>query len=206
VSVQVKICGITTPAAFDACIEAAVDWIGFNFYPPSPRYITPPAAASLSARNPGGPKRVGLFVKPTEAEVADVLAAVPLDILQIYAGPDSVASLRATFGRPIWRSIGVRSSSDLPQSDDADGLVVEAPANPGIRPGGNARTFDWTILHGWVAPKPWLLAGGLNATNVGTALAATHAPAVDVSSGVERAPGEKSPELIRAFVTAARET
>jgi phosphoribosylanthranilate isomerase len=205
--IKVKICGINAPAAFDACVEAAVDWIGFVFYPPSPRSVLPAQAATLSARYAGGPKRVGLFVEPTEAQIAGTLAAVHLDALQLYADAARVAELRARFGVPVWRAIGVRSPADLPlTADGGDRLVMEAPAVPGgSRPGGNARQFDWSMLAGWPAPLPWLLAGGLSASNVQDAIRVTGATAVDVSSGVETALGQKDPSLIAAFVDLARQ-
>ncbi len=203
---RVKICGINSPDGLDACVEAGVDWIGFNFYPRSPRYVTPAQAAVLSHHIQGGPCSVGLFVQPRDSDIAETLASLKLDILQIYADSARVAELGSRFQIEVWRAIGVTSRDDLPhEAGGADGFVVEAPARPGERPGGNARVFDWAMLHGWHAPKPWLLAGGLTTENVGLALNATQAPAVDVSSGVESAPGCKSPALIRAFVAAVRQ-
>jgi phosphoribosylanthranilate isomerase len=203
---RVKICGINDAASFDACVAAAVDWIGFNFYPGSPRYVTPGQAASLSARSAGGPRRVGLFVEPSVAQITQALDDIPLDVLQLYADADRVGEIRARFARPVWRSIGVRTAIDLPHSaDGVDGFVIEAPAAPGTRPGGNARRFDWSLLGGWQAPAPWLLAGGLSPANVRAAIAGTSAPGVDVSSGVERAPGQKDVRLIAEFVARARD-
>jgi phosphoribosylanthranilate isomerase len=202
---RVKICGLTTEAAFDAAVAAGADWVGFVFFPPSPRFITPTRAASLIARAPDGPPRVGLFVDPTDAMIAEVLETVPLDVLQINGAIDP-AALRARFGRTIWRATGVSLATDLPREmRDADALLIDAkPPKTATRPGGNAVPFDWGIMRGWTAPGPWLLAGGLTAANVGDAIRRTSAPAVDVSSGVESAPGVKDPELIRAFVSAVR--
>ncbi len=198
---RVKICGINTPAARDAARGA--DWLGFVFFPPSPRAVTPAAAAALAA---GVPARVGLFVRPTDDDVAAVLAAVPLDVLQLYDSPARCAALRVRFGVPVWRAIGVAAASDLPSgTEGVDGFVIEAKPPAGAsRPGGNAATFDWSILRDWRAPLPWLLAGGLTPDNVAAAIRATGAPAVDVSSGVERERGTKDPELIRAFLAAAK--
>lgn len=205
-NVRVKICGINDPAAFDAAVEAGADWVGFAFYPPSPRYVTAETAAALSARVRGGPGRIGLFVDPTDALVETVLRAIRLDALQLYAAPGRVAELRARFGSPVWLAMGIETEADLPASaGSAERLVLEAkPPAEATRPGGNAARFDWSVLRGWRAPAPWILAGGLTPENVGVAVLATGAPAVDVSSGVERRPGVKDPALIRAFVSAAR--
>jgi phosphoribosylanthranilate isomerase len=203
--VRVKICGLNTEAAFDAAVAAGADWVGFVFFPPSPRFVTPARAAMLSARMPGGPLRVGLFVEPTEAMVAEVLASVRLDVLQVSGAVDP-AALHARFGRAVWRATGVSTVADLPaEMAGADALLLDAkPPKDATRPGGNAVPFDWAIMRGWVAPGPWLLAGGLTVANVAEAIRVTGALAVDVSSGVETASGVKDPTLIRAFVETVR--
>lgn len=203
-AVGVKICGITTPSGMDAAIGAGADWVGLNFFPASPRFVTPAQAAALV--RPAPPLRVGLFVKPDDAAIADVLAAVKLDILQIYADAPRAAAIRARFGLPVWLPVGVSTRADLPaDAAGIDALLIEAKPPPGAtRPGGNAAVFDWSILAGWRAPCPWLLAGGLTPANVAAAIRATGAPAVDVSSGVETAPGVKDAALIAAFAAAAR--
>jgi phosphoribosylanthranilate isomerase len=203
---QVKICGINDPAAFDAAIEAGADWLGFNFFPPSPRFVTPATAAALSARMSGGPLRVGLFVEPTQGMIAQVLDTVRLDILQVYGAADRLGTIKARFRLPIWRAIGVNSAADLPRGGlDADRLLLESKPPAGAnRPGGNATTFDWSVLRGWTAPLPWMLAGGLTPANVATAIRQTGAEAVDVSSGVESRKGVKDADLIRAFIAAAK--
>ena len=167
--------------------------------------MTPAQAAALATRP--GPVRVGLFVEPLDEQVSDTLAAIGLDVLQVVASPACAAALRTRFGLPVWRAAGVSSAADLPVAmDGADALLLDAKAPPGaMRPGGNAARFDWSMLRGWQAPGPWLLAGGLTPGNVAAAVAETGAVAVDVSSGVERAPGVKDPALIEAFITAARE-
>lgn len=202
---RVKICGINDAVAFDTTVEAGADWIGFNFFPPSPRYVTPQQAVDLSARSPGGPARVGLFVNPAPEVIAAALDTVRLDALQVYGRFDLLA-LRARFGLPIWRPVAIGSREDLPASaEGADRLLLEAKAPAGAnRPGGNAVSFDWSLLRGWTAPAPWILAGGLTAANVAEAVRITGAPAADVSSGVERARGVKDPALIRAFIANAR--
>jgi phosphoribosylanthranilate isomerase len=199
---RVKICGINDPAAYDAA--ATADWVGFVFFPPSPRYVTPDQAASLA--QPGGPAKVGLFVDPTDDAIRTTLDAVSLDVLQVVATSSRAAAIRHRFGRPVWRVVGVTGVADLPTAPDGvDGLLLDAKAPPDATiPGGNATVFDWTVLRGWTAPLPWLLAGGLTPGNVAAALAQTGAPAVDVSSGVERSRGVKDPALITAFIEAVR--
>jgi phosphoribosylanthranilate isomerase len=203
---RVKICGINDPDAIDAAVEAGADWIGFAFFPPSPRFVTPARAGVLSARHPNGPPRVGLFVNPTEAMIAEALTEVSLDILQLYGAGGSLPHLRARFGLPVWRPVGVAEADDLPTAlDGADAMLVEAkPPAGATRPGGNAVRFDWSLTLGWRAPGPWLLAGGLDPGNVAAAIRLSGADAVDVSSGVERAKGIKDPALIRAFIDNAR--
>lgn len=202
----VKICGLTSAEAIDAAVAAGADWIGFVFFPPSPRHLTPAQAASLSARYADGPSRVGLFVEPTDAEIAATLATVKLDVLQLHAAPERVAAIRARFALPVWRVVGIETAADLPTAlDGADALLLEGkPPAGATRPGGNAACFDWSVLAGFQPRFPWLLAGGLTPDNVAAAIHATAAPAVDVSSGVERAKGVKDPDRIRAFIAAAR--
>jgi phosphoribosylanthranilate isomerase len=149
---------------------------------------------------------VGLFVDPTDDAIAEILAAIRLDVLQVVAPAERAAQLRTRFGLPVWRAVGVRTSVDLPtELGGSDALLLDAKPPPGAsRPGGNAVTFDWAMLAGWSKPGPWILAGGLHPGNVAAAIAATGAPTVDVSSGVESAPGLKDPALIEAFLQAAR--
>jgi len=202
---QVKICGINDAAAFDTAIECGADWIGFNFFPPSPRYVTPDQAAALSARTSSGPLRVGLFVRPTPRVIAATLDVVRLDALQLYDA--DLAAIRRQFALELWRAVGVESEADLPHdAAGADRLLIEAKAPPGAtRPGGNAVRFEWSLLRDWRAPAPWILAGGLTPDNVAEAIRITGAEAVDVSSGVESSPGVKNPDLIRRFIANARD-
>ncbi len=203
--VRIKICGINDPDAFDTAVAAGADYVGFVFFPPSPRYVTPDRAADLSARHPGGPLRVGLFVDPTAEAIAAVLDTMRLDVMQLYGRLD-FAGLRARFGLPVWRAVGVDTAADLPSdAGGADALVLEAkPPAAATRPGGNATWFDWSLLRGWSAPAPWILAGGLTPDNVAEAIRSTGATTVDVSSGVERARGVKDPALIRRFIALTR--
>jgi phosphoribosylanthranilate isomerase len=206
VKTKVKICGIKTADAFDAVVESGAEFLGFNFFPPSPRFVSPDQAAALSARHPGGPQRVGLFVSPSGDDIRAVLAQTGLDILQIYADSARCQALRAEFTLPVWRAVGVSSPADLPAGDEGlDGFVIESKPPPSAtRPGGNAAAIDILLLAGWTAPGFWLVAGGLTPSNVAGVIAATDAPGVDVSSGVETETGVKSPALIRRFVLSAR--
>jgi phosphoribosylanthranilate isomerase len=211
-STLVKICGITHMAALGAAIEGGADLVGFIFYPPSPRYVAPGRAAALGGATPPEIRRVGVFVDPADAVLAQTLDRVRLDLLQLHGGesPQRIAEIKARFGLPVIKSVAVSCLRDVEGAGDyalaADWLLFDAkpPRRPGALPGGNAVSFDWTLLsgHGWAVPH--LISGGLDAGNVGTALASTGARGVDVSSGVERAPGDKDPEKIAAFLKAAR--
>lgn len=214
----VKICGLNDAAGVDAAVAGGAGMIGFVFFPPSPRAVTPEMAAALSARAPqaggsgaGGPLRVGLFVDAPDEAIAAVLDAVPLDILQLHGeeAPARCADLRARFGRPVMKALGIASEADLALLDDyapvVDRYLLDAKPPPGATiPGGNASVFDWSLLAGRAIPRPWLLAGGLTPENVAAAVRETGAPGVDVSSGVESARGVKDPARIAAFLRAAR--
>ncbi len=207
---QVKICGLNDAEGYDAAQQAGADYIGFVFYPPSPRAVTPGQAAALAAR--GGPaRRVGLLVDASDDEIAGILAAVPLDILQLHGEetPARAAALRQRFGLPVMKALGIAEPADLARLADyapaVDMFLLDAKPPPGATlPGGNAASFDWALLAGQAIPLPWLLAGGLTPDNVADAIAQSGAPGVDVSSGVERARGVKDPARIRAFIQAAR--
>ena len=176
------------------------------FFPPSPRFVTPAQAATLSATSGhAGPARVGLFVEPDDDDVAAALAEIALDVLQVYATAQRAAAIRTRFGIPVWRSVGIETAADLPTAEPGiDGYLLDAKAPESAKlPGGNAASFDWSLLRAWTAPRPWLLAGGLTPQNVAQAIAISGAPGVDVSSGVERTRGVKDPALIRAFVATA---
>lgn len=203
----VKICGLTEEAGFDACVTQGADWVGFVFFDRSPRCVTPARARALSARHAGGPARVGLFVHPDNDTLQRVLDILPLDVLQIYASFERAADVAARFGVPVWLSQPVSAKADLPSACPAgvERMLVEPkPPATATRPGGNAQQLDWSLMQGWAPAFPWMLAGGLNPLNVAQAVTITGAPAVDVSSGVESAPGIKSPDAIARFIQNAR--
>ena len=207
---DVKICGLRDAAQLAAAVEAGARYVGFVFFPKSPRAVTPEEAALLVAEVPVGVARVGLFVNPDDALIEAVLAVAPLDILQLHGAesPDRVAEIRARFGLPVMKAVGVSGPDDLAQLTEyglvADMLLVDAKAPAGaVLPGGNGLAFDWRLLVGRRWLRPWMLAGGLTPENVAEAVRLTGAPVVDVSSGVESAPGVKDVARIRAFVAAA---
>lgn len=205
-NVGVKICGLTEERGLDACLEYGADWIGLNFFAKSPRYIMPVRAAELARRTRGTRSVcVGLFVEPTDAEVTAVLDTVPLDVLQLYTSPERAAALARLSGKEIWLSCPVSSRADLPVQCGVQRLVVESRApKDASRPGGNGLTLPWDVTAGWTAPAPWILAGGLTPENVGQAVRMSDAPAVDVASGVESAPGIKDPTAVKQFIERAR--
>jgi phosphoribosylanthranilate isomerase len=210
-SLIIKICGVSSEDALDAAIAAGADMVGLNFFPPSPRAVTPARAAALARRAAGRIQTVALAVDMDDAGFADILAAFKPDWLQLH-GSESVgrvADVRARFGVPTMKAIGVRNAGDLAGAaayrDVADRLVLDAkPPEGAALPGGNGATFDWRLIEAFVPGLPYLLSGGLTADNVGEAVRITRAPGVDVSSGVETAPGRKDPALIAAFIAAAR--
>ena len=209
--ISVKICGLTTAEQVSAAADAGARYLGFNFFSKSPRYVTPAEAAELAAGVLVGVAKVGLVVNPDDALLDDLAAVVPLDVLQLHGAetPDRVAEIKARYGLPVMKVIGVADASDLAAiatySDVADMLLIDAkPPRDAVLPGGNGLRFDWRLLAGrkyWQVP--WMLAGGLTPENVGEAIAATGARVVDVASGVESAPGAKDARLMRAFVEAA---
>ena len=209
---EVKLCGITTPAAMPAAVGAGADLVGFVFFPRSPRAVTPAEAAALSAAHPGGPARVALLVDPDDAAIEAVLAAFRPDLIQLHGEetPARCAEVRARFGLPVMKALGIAAEEDLAALEAyapaVDRFLLDAKPPPGAAlPGGNAAAFDWQLLAGLRIPRPWLLAGGLTPANVAAAVRMAGAPGVDVSSGVERARGVKDPALVEAFVQAARE-
>jgi phosphoribosylanthranilate isomerase len=212
-ALDVKICGINSEAALDAAVEGGARYVGFIFFPPSPRFVFPSVAAELANRVPSGAgvTRVGVFVDPTIESIDDLLMHVPLDMIQLHGheSPEEVEAIRYTFRLPVMKAIGIRTAGDFDQVEEykavADRLLFDAkPPEGATLPGGNALAFDWTLMAGRSFPLPWTLSGGLDARNVAEAVRASGASAVDVSSGVESEPGHKDPALIKAFLDAAR--
>ncbi|MEO0682391.1 MAG: phosphoribosylanthranilate isomerase [Pseudomonadota bacterium] len=208
-TIQVKICGLTSAAAVDAVARAGAAYAGFVHFPPSPRHLEVQALGRLVREAPAGLAKVLLTVDADDALLDAILEVAPLDILQLQGGetPERVAEVRARYGLPVMKAVGVRDAGDLAALDDhgraADLLLVDAKPPPGgALPGGNGLTFDWRLIAGRRWPVPWMLAGGLNAANAAEAVRATGARQLDVSSSVERAPGVKDPDLVRAFVEA----
>jgi len=209
VNITAKICGINDAVAMQTAIDAGARFVGLVFYPPSPRALEPDAAAALADPVPAGVTKVGLFVDPDDTLLDHVRDKVSLDMVQLHGAesPERCRSVRSRTGLPVMKAIKVASADDLAAADDYDGAVdwlmfdAKAPADmANALPGGNALAFDWTLLAGRDWPVPWMLAGGINAGNVAEAVAASGATVVDVSSGVEVAPGRKDPARIRAFL------
>jgi phosphoribosylanthranilate isomerase len=210
-SVDVKICGINDEDSMDAAIEAGADYVGLVFFPPSPRAVTPERAAELVEFAPGDVSKVGLFVDPDDATLDRVLTRVRLDLLQLHGheSPERIEAIRLEYGLPVMKVIPVAAAEDLAAAEPylavTDRLLFDAkPPKGAVLPGGNAVSFDWSILTGRKWGVPWMLAGGLTFANVAEAIRISGAPAVDVSSGVESAPGVKDADKIRAFIQAVR--
>ncbi len=209
--VSVKICGLTTASSVEAAVSAGARYVGFVFFARSPRNLTAERAAALASEVPPGVCKVALTVNADDAELDRIVGSVPLDMLQLHGQetPDRVAEIKARFGLPVMKAIGIAGPEDMPAidlySDVADQLLIDAkPPRGADLPGGNGLVFDWQLLAArkyW--RRPWMLAGGLTPDNVAQAIRATGARQVDVSSGVESAPGTKDAALIRAFVEAA---
>jgi phosphoribosylanthranilate isomerase len=209
----VKICGLSTPQALDVALESGVDLVGFVFFAPSPRHLGLDAARALGARVQGRAGKVALTVDAEDETLDAIVKALKPDMLQLHGveSTDRVQAIRQTFGLPVMKALPIAAKGDLDRIERyakvADRLLFDARApQDATRPGGLGRPFDWTLLKGVDPGIPFMLSGGLDASNVAEALRVTRAPGVDVSSGVERAPGEKDPDKIRAFIRAARAT
>ena len=211
-SVLIKICGLKTPEALDVALAAGADLVGFVFFPASPRHVSFEIAHSLGQRVSGRAQKVALSVDASDEELAASIEALRPDLLQLHGkeAPDRVAAVRNRFGLPVMKALPIAERADLSliplYGEVADHLIFDARATgEATRPGGLGRSFDWRLLDALAVNVPFMLSGGLHAGNVAEALRITAAPGVDVSSGVERAPGEKDPDKIRAFVAAARD-
>ena len=209
-NVRVKICGLRTADHVRAAADAGAAYVGFVFFPKSPRNVTVAEARDLAADVPVGIAKVALVVNADDALLDDIAEQVAIDILQLHGSetPERVAEIRSRYGLPVMKAVGVADGSDLSALDDyakvADQILVDAkPPKDADLPGGNGLSFDWRLIAGRRWPVPWMLAGGLDASNVAEAVALTGARQVDVSSGVETAPGQKDAAEIAAFVAAA---
>lgn len=210
-STKVKICGISDQTSLDTCIRYGATFVGFVFYPPSPRAVTAVHAAQLLTHIPAPLTTVGLFVDPDDALLDETLRQAPLGMIQLHGKepPQRVAEIRSRFGKPVMKAIPISAAADLAQATAyepvADWLLFDAkPPKDGL-PGGNALSFDWNLLRGRQFGKPWMLAGGLNAHNLAEAIQQSGASCVDISSGVEDDIGHKSPELIKEFLHIAHQ-
>jgi phosphoribosylanthranilate isomerase len=208
--VRVKICGLRTAADVEGVARAGAAYAGFVFFAKSPRHLTVPEARMAALAAPPGLAKVALTVDADDATLDAIVAEVPLDMLQLHGHetPDRVAEVRARYRLPVMKALGVADEGDLAAIADhfgvADQLLIDAkPPRDAVLPGGNGLSFDWRLLAGRRWPKPWMLAGGLTAGNVAEAVRLTGARQVDVSSGVERAPGVKDAVMIAEFVAAA---
>jgi phosphoribosylanthranilate isomerase len=211
-SVAAKICGLATEAAVTAAVAGGAAYLGFVFYPPSPRAVTAEKAARLCAAVPAGVGRVGLFVDADDDAIAAVLAAAAIDLMQFHGGesPARVADARARFGRPVIKAVAIAGPEDVIDAaryeEVADVLLFEAkpPRRPDAMPGGNGLAFDWALIAGRSWLRPWILSGGLTPELLPEAVRISGAAAVDVSSGVESRPGVKDLDKIHDFLAVAR--
>jgi phosphoribosylanthranilate isomerase len=208
---RVKICGLRDDAGIAAAVDAGAAYVGFVFFPKSPRALTIEQAVPLGLSVPPGVAKVALVVDPDDAMLDAMTSTVPIDIIQLHGHetPARVAEVRRRFGLPVMKVVGVAGPEDLSDLEAhgrvADQLLVDAkPPKDATLPGGNGLTFDWRLIAGRRWPCPWMLAGGLTADNVAEAIALTGARQVDVSSGVESAPGVKDAARIAAFIAAAK--
>ena len=209
--VQVKICGLRTVAEVQCVAAAGAAYCGLNFFPPSPRYLTLSQGRELALVAPVGLAKVALTVDADDETLDAIVEAMPLDMLQLHGHETAgrVAQIRARYGLPVMKVVGVRDDGDLADLFDfstvADQIMIDAkPPKGAVLPGGNGVPFDWRLVaqRRWL--RPWMLAGGLTSANVAEAVRLTGARQVDVSSGVESAPGVKDPDRIAAFVAAVR--
>jgi phosphoribosylanthranilate isomerase len=209
---EVKICGVKDETAVKAAVEYGAAYIGFNFYPPSPRYVNPETAAALAPLVTGKTRKVALFVDPDDETLNNVLKIFPAEIIQLHGSetPARVAEIKARYKKLVIKAFPVRTVEDMeeiiPYEADADWFLFDAhPPDGAELPGGNAATFDWTILKSHPINTPWFLAGGLTVENIKEAIEKSGARRIDVASGVESARGQKDPALIRTFLETCRQ-
>jgi phosphoribosylanthranilate isomerase len=212
-SLIVKICGLSTPETLDVALDAGADMVGFVFFPPSPRHLSLEMARELGKQARRRASKVALTVDADDATLSNIVETLQPDLLQLH-GKETVARLRdikQKFGLPVMKAIAVETAADLAglpgYADVADRILFDARApEEANRPGGLGAVFDWHVLEQLELKLPFMVSGGLHAENVAEAVRVTRAGGVDVSSGVERTPGHKDPEMIRAFIRAARAT
>ena len=209
--IRVKICGLTKIADIQAAVQAGASYVGFVFFPKSPRHLATKDASIMAASVPVGICKVALTVNADNTRLDHLIDAVPLDMLQLHGSesPERVAEVQDRYGLPVMKAVGVADEGDLPGLDEylrvADQVLVDAKPPAGAKlPGGNGLAFDWRLIAGRRWPVPWMLAGGLTSENVREAIRLTGARQVDVSSGVESEPGVKDAAKIRAFCAAAK--
>jgi phosphoribosylanthranilate isomerase len=207
----VKICGLRTPEALDVALDAGADMVGFVFFPPSPRHVGYAAARALGARVKGRAGKVALSVDANDEQHAAAIEALHPDMLQLHGQetPERVVQVRTRFGLPVMKALPIAERADLSPvrhyAKIVDRLIFDARApREATRPGGLGQPFDWRLLENLSLGVPFMLSGGLDAGNVAEAVRITRPDGVDVSSGVERAPGEKDADKIREFIRAAR--
>lgn len=207
--IAVKICGLSRPEHVSAAAEAGAAYVGYVFFPKSPRNVSLDTARALAVGTAPGVAKVALVVNADDAFLDALTAQVPLDMLQLHGSesPERVAAVKARYGLPVMKAVGIAGPDDLAALDAygrvADQILVDTKAPKGAdRPGGNGATFDWSLIAGRRWPVPWMLAGGLTTGNVADAVRATGARQIDLSSAVETAPGQKDAGLIRDFMAA----
>ncbi len=207
---DVKICGLKDPSHLRLAAETGARYAGLVFFPKSPRHLDRDAAAALARHAPRTLTLTGLFVDPDEDFLAEMLRSVPFTMIQLHGkeSPRRVQDIRARTGLPVMKALSIAGPEDLPTLADyeavADWILFDAKSDSAL-PGGNGLVFDWQILKNVRPRKPWMLSGGLTPQNVAAALSVLQPDAVDVSSGVEDAPGIKSPDKIKAFIQAVKE-
>jgi len=209
-SIDVKICGIKTVEAIDAAVQGGAKMLGFVFFEKSPRNVTTDEARELLARVPAGVTKVALTVNPSDAQARSIARELPFDLIQLHGSEsvERVGDLKAITALPMMKAIGIEGPDDIARAHQyeqvCERILLDAkPPKDATLPGGNALSFDWNLISGEKWQKPWLLAGGLNADNLAEAVKTSGADFVDVSSGVEDAPGQKSVEKIRTFLELA---
>ncbi|MEM1052738.1 MAG: phosphoribosylanthranilate isomerase [Pseudomonadota bacterium] len=207
--VQIKICGLSTPETIAAAARAGASHIGFNFYPPSPRFVSVAKSADLAEQTPDNLLKVGVYVDPDDALLEESVVAARLNAIQLHGKEDAarIAAVKSRFGLPVWKVLSVETAEDVVSANDyanADFLLFDTKTPAGAQlPGGMGLSFDWSLLKAFEGVVPWGLAGGLKADNVADAIRSTGTALVDTSSGVESAPGIKDVDKIAAFCNAA---